>query len=108
MEDDIKTLWDKGLTMSQIAKQMNTTVGTVAGKINRRREMFAPRTPIKYQTNRPSKNPEGILKLNSNTCRFITNDDTSKPKYCLAPIKRRSYCEEHAALCYLPRRKADD
>ena len=108
MEDDIKILWDKGLTMSQIAKQMNTTVGTVAGKINRRREMFAPRTPQKYQEYRPIGNSRAILALNPNTCRFITNDDTSKPKYCLAPVKRRSYCEEHAALCYLPRRKADD
>jgi hypothetical protein len=108
MEDDIKILWDKGLTMSQIAKELGVTTGTVAGKINRRREMFTPRTPQKYQEYRPIGNSRAILALNPNTCRFITNDDTSKPKYCLAPVKRRSYCEEHAALCYLPRRKADD
>jgi hypothetical protein len=108
MENDIKILWDKGLTMSQIAKEMGVTVGVIAGKINRRREMFAPRTPIKYQLHRPIGNSKAILALNTNTCRFITNDDTSKPQYCLAPIKRRSYCEQHAALCYLPRRKADD
>lgn len=108
MEQDIKALWDRGLTMSQIARELGVTTNVIAGKISRSREMFSPRTARERFISRPSKAPEGILALKIGTCRYITNDDTSKPVYCMKPVERRAYCEHHASLCYLPRRQKDD
>jgi len=53
---------------------------------------------------RKSKND--IMSLNWRTCRFILNDDTSRPKYCCEIVTRRPYCEKHARICYIPSKGA--
>jgi hypothetical protein len=41
------------------------------------------------------------MDLNRQTCRYITNQDMSQPKYCCEPVTRGSYCALHAQICYL-------
>jgi len=47
----------------------------------------------------------GILSLRWWSCRYITNNDMSRPEYCCEKIVRGSYCQKHAKLCYLPPKK---
>lgn len=103
MENDIKALWDRGLTMKQIANELGVTRNVVAGKIQRNREMFVARTARERFMRRLAKVPKGIMGLNMNTCRYIRNDDMSEPTYCFMPVERGAYCGRHAALCYVPR-----
>jgi len=44
-----------------------------------------------------------IMNLNLNTCRYIINSDTSQAVYCCEPVTRKSYCNTHAKICYLPK-----
>ena len=48
------------------------------------------------------KKQNGIMDLNWQTCRYITNQDMSRPNYCCEKITRGSYCVYHARICYLP------
>jgi hypothetical protein len=48
------------------------------------------------------KEPVGILDLKPSSCRYIVNDNISKPLFCGSPKKIRSYCKQHADLCYVP------
>jgi len=51
------------------------------------------------------KKNNGIMDLKWSTCRYILNDDTSRPNYCCEQVTRRAYCEKHAKICYLPLKK---
>ena len=46
-----------------------------------------------------------ILSLRWGMCRYITNDDLSRPRYCCERVARGAYCERHAKICYLPPKK---
>ena len=54
----------------------------------------------------PSKNkkikPVSLLDLKSWSCRYMVNEDKTKPFFCGAPKEIRSYCKMHADLCYVP------
>ena len=54
----------------------------------------------------PSKNkkikPVSLLDLKSWSCRYMVNEDKTKPFFCGAPKEIRSYCKVHADLCYVP------
>lgn len=52
--------------------------------------------------------PIGFFELTPFTCRYIVND--GKPSqflFCDKPKVIRSYCDEHAKLCYLPPKKKE-
>ena len=48
-----------------------------------------------------------ILSLRWWMCRYITNEDMSRPEFCCETVVRGSYCKQHAKLCYLPPKKND-
>jgi len=54
----------------------------------------------------PSKNkkikPVSLLDLKSWSCRYMVNEDKTKPFFCGAPKEYISYCKVHADLCYSP------
>lgn len=112
MIDDIMHLWNQGLTLTQIARRLNTTRNVVAGKMHRAKLSgveFEPRTAFHIRKavadNTSARLDNQITRLRIDNCRFILNDDTSNPVYCCEPISRRSYCEAHALICYMPREK---
>jgi len=108
MINDIKRLWDQGYTLTQIAQYLHTTRNVIAGRMHRAKQsgiQFEPRTAAIIRTAAsPIKSSldNQITRLKITECRFITNDDTSNPVYCCKPIDRRSYCQHHADLCYMP------
>ena len=110
MINEIKDLWDKGYSLTQIARYLKTTRNVIAGKMHRAKQNgmeFEPRTAaiIRTISNVVPQSEAGIMRLKVDHCRFILNDDTSKPVYCCEPISRRSYCEAHANICYMPRER---
>jgi hypothetical protein len=114
MINDIKNLWDQGYTLTQIARHLKTTRNVIAGKMHRAKQGgmdFEKRTSaiIRKVASPVSSNLNNqITRLRADNCRFILNDDTSNPVYCCEPIDRRSYCKQHADLCYMkPERKRD-
>lgn len=95
--------------MTQIARQLKTTRNVIAGKMHRAKQggmQFEARTSaiirkspsVIHSTNLDNQ----TTRLKADNCRFILNDDTSQPVYCCEPIDRRSYCKQHADLCYMP------
>ena len=109
MINDIKQLWEQGYTLTQIARYLKTTRNVIAGKMHRAKNsgmQFEPRTSaiIRKVASAPPRieleNP--ITRLRMGECRFILNDDTSRPVYCCEPIDRKSYCKKHADICYMP------
>lgn len=49
--------------------------------------------------------PISFMELTPFTCRFVVNDGkASEFLFCGKPKMIRSYCEDHARLCYLPPR----
>jgi len=109
MINDIKDLWEQGYSLTQIARYLKTTRNVVAGRMHRAKMagmQFEPRTAAIIRKSAAStssvelENP--ITRLRLGECRYILNDDTSKPVYCCEPIHRRSYCKKHADICYMP------
>jgi hypothetical protein len=50
-----------------------------------------------------------LMFLNMASCRFIVSPDGAEAAiYCGKKIARRSYCKDHANLCYTPIRPAKD
>lgn len=112
MINDIIRLWEDGYSLTQIARHLKTTRNVVAGKMHRAKisgVVFEPRTSFhirKVSTAPISDTLENsITRLRIDSCRYILNDDTSNPVYCCEPISRRSYCEAHAQICYMPRER---
>jgi hypothetical protein len=114
MIEDIKQLWDQGYTLTQIARYLKTTRNVIAGRMHRAKQggmTFEPRTAAiirKVASPINSSLDNQITRLKITECRFILNDDTSKPVYCCEPIDRRSYCKKHADICYMPPEKKRD
>jgi hypothetical protein len=115
MINDIKHLWDQGYTLTQIARYLNTTRNVIAGRMHRAKqggmdfERRAATVVRKTQSVTPRVELENpITRLRFGECRFILNDDTSNPVYCCEPIDRRSYCKQHADICYMPAEKKRD
>jgi hypothetical protein len=115
MIQDIKQLWDQGYTLTQIARYLKTTRNVIAGRMHRAKQsgiQFEPRTAAIIR-NKPSAVQSAsldnqITRLRAENCRYILNDDTTKPVYCCEPIDRRSYCKKHADICYmLPEKRRD-
>lgn len=51
----------------------------------------------------PQANGETIVYLNMRSCKFIVSSDRSDVAiYCGKHVAVRSYCAEHAAICYQP------
>ena len=112
MLDEIKKLWAKGLSVNEIAKEFGVTKGVVSGVMHRAKKegvVFAPRTSgsirkrsISKTIDKKEKPVSNVVKLRHDSCRFILNNDMSQPIFCSNTIHYRSYCEEHAKICYVP------
>ena len=112
MLDDIKKLWATGLSTNEIAKKIGVTKGVVSGIMHRAKKegvKFAPRTTgvvrkrsVSKSVERKEKPVSNIVKLKHDSCRYILNSDMTAPIFCSNVIHHRSYCEEHARLCYIP------
>lgn len=112
MIEDIQKLWATGLSVNDIAKKMGVTKGVISGIIHRAKKegvVFAPRTSgvvrkrsISKTIDRNPKPVSNIIKLKADSCRYILNNDMTAPIFCSNTIDQRSYCKEHALICYVP------
>lgn len=105
MIKEILELWNKKHTTTQIAKELGITRGAVAGHIFRaRRDGMNVRERPAVIIRKPPTTvhfDNEITRLRIDSCRYILNDDMTKPVFCGDPISRRAYCETHAKLCYI-------
>ena len=105
MIKEILELWNKKYTTTQIAKELGITRGAVAGHIFRaRRDGMNVRERPAVIIRKPPTTvhfDNEITRLRIDSCRYILNDDMTKPVFCGDPISRRAYCETHAKLCYV-------
>lgn len=109
MIERISTLWTQGLTMTQIANDLGITKNVVAGHIHRARKSgihldARPKALKKIGVGRglSSSLDHPIMHLKRNSCRFILNEDMTKPVYCCEPVAEKSYCSVHLKQCYYP------
>jgi hypothetical protein len=112
MLQDIQKLWANGLSVNEIAKKMSVTKGVISGIIHRAKKegvVFSPRKTgvvrkksVSKTTDKHPKPVSNIVKLKHDSCRFILNSDMTQPIFCSNVIHHRSYCEEHARICYVP------
>jgi hypothetical protein len=106
MIKEIMELKAKGLSMAKIAQELNVTKGVIAGLLFRSKNDPVKRVrppavkKISVSGSVSSDIHHSIIDLKPHHCRFIKNDDTSKPIYCCKPVVARSYCAEHMKLCY--------
>jgi len=117
--EKIQTLWNEGKTIDQIAHRLHSTRGKISGLMNRAKKsgMFfsSHKTDTAMREKRvvrdkkvkeklarkPLSFDNEIIKLKYAECRFIVNEDMSNPTFCKQPIRRVSYCADHAMLCYV-------
>ena len=106
--DHLKKLWNKGLSASQIAKELgNVTRNAVIGKVHRLRLSSRP-SPIEKKA--ISFKGLSILDLTDDTCRWPFGDpQTNDFYYCGQPILAGfRYCEIHTICAYQWKRPATD
>lgn len=123
----IQTLWNQGMTGTQIGERLGMTRNAILGAIHRMRAkghdltergdgIFRPKKkrkfifkPKKIVTKIAEANgtPVGILNLTPRSCRYIVQGgNVQTTKYCNADIVGAGpYCRDHHALCYVPIRK---
>jgi hypothetical protein len=125
----VKSLWEDGLTGSEIAAKIGATRNSVLGLIARLRKIdpsvkprgrwmpqgkkptppvVKPKNPvaIKAQKQKDPDSQIGILSLKIFSCRYIVKDgDIYTRRYCGKNIDRSSYCADHYKLCYVPIKK---
>lgn len=81
-----------------IRKVKNRRIIRKAKKENRPLPVLPPPVPSKNKRIKPVS----LLDLKSWSCRYMVNEDNTKPFFCGAPKEVRSYCKVHADLCYVP------
>jgi hypothetical protein len=130
-DKEIIRLWDEGYTGSQIANEVGKTRNAIMGKIYRLRrhrvmtpvsvdvkkhnpvkfvlvpkeKPEAPKRAIKEPRPAPPKEPSpfAILDVLSGQCRYIVSGTSSRDYvFCANKQDKRSYCQEHYNLCYVP------
>ncbi len=108
---EIQKMWQNGLSTSRIAASFGVTRNVIAGAIFRAREqgMVFDKRPsaipvVKTRRVNGEAHVDYFKGLRRNSCRYIINDDTTRPIFCREPVKRVSYCAAHYALCYVPAR----
>ncbi len=88
-------------------KDMKSGILKTVKKYNANPKMFRGRLPPTPLPEMPpvKDKPIGFFELTPFTCRYIVNDGkASEFLFCGKPKMIRSYCEDHARLCYLPPR----
>jgi len=121
----IAELWNQGISSSSIAAEVGLTRNAVIGAVYRLRqrgEIMKTAEEKRPRKVRPKKilatiknmrkphelgKPVGLMKLTSQSCRFIVVEGSvEETRYCNNPIDRSSYCSEHYRICYVPPRRA--
>jgi len=112
MLNEIQQLWKQGLSVNDIAKKLDVTKGVISGIIHRAKKdgvKFEPRTTgvvrkrsVSRTIERKPKPVSNVVRLKHDSCRYILNSDMTAPIFCSNTIHHRSYCKEHARLCYIP------
>jgi hypothetical protein len=108
---EVQIMWQNGLSTARIGARFGVTRNSIAGAIFRAREqgmVFEPRpaaaSSLKTRTVTGDAHVDYFEGLRHDSCRFIINDDTTRPIFCRDPVHRVSYCAAHYAICYVPPR----
>lgn len=111
MIEEIQALWQQGFSFQEIGDKLGTTRGVISGKIHRAKlagVQFTPRAIVPKKKSigvregiKVNLKPTQITSLKREQCRFILNEDAKNPIFCEGVIHYRSYCEDHAKLCYV-------
>jgi len=124
IRNKIVCLWQEGFSGGEIAEKIGTTRNAVIGLIGRERKKgrdlrkiqtrvkpMRVKPPVKIVSIFEKKLPASMRKnlkiheLTSTSCRFIVSGEGANSIFCGDKQKRRSYCEKHAEMCYIPIRK---
>ena len=122
----LKLLIKQDLSNEQIALRMGVTKGTISGKRNRmgltesgkkylspshigprqtkqeQRKKSLDKPPIETPKPPPASSQQ-TQKLSNRGCQFpLWGFYDTGGEFCGKPIAKRSYCEEHFKLCYVP------
>lgn len=128
-KETIRDLWNSGKTGAEIGKLYGMSRCAVIGLMNRMRKKGQEvnskpkfKQPKKKRVRKETapkviaapppraKLPENIelIDLTSRSCRFVVSAVDEAPiLFCGKHIDQRSYCEEHAKICYLPSRYSE-
>ena len=120
MVEDLKKMWDEGLTTGEIGKRLNVSKNSIVGKVHRLQLPARP-SPIKKKDSgedtaeipaaktakaEPApkeKHKTMLTDLDNHTCRWPIGDPKDENfHFCGRKIKiGQTYCEEHAAVAYV-------
>ena len=130
MVEDLKKMWDEGLTTGEIGKRLNVSKNSIVGKVHRLQlsgrpspikkkdeiseEKAAPAKPAKEEkfepvAKMPVKNSHShcgktsLTDLDNHTCRWPVGDPKDENfHFCGKKVKiGQTYCEEHANIAYV-------
>jgi len=112
--EQLKDLWNQGLTTGEIGKRLGVSKNAVVGKAHRLGLKGRP-SPIKRAKAEPKKKETAvysIIDLSPQTCRWPIGD----PKlpgfhFCGKPVRPgKPYCAEHCEVAYVGsnKSKSDD
>jgi len=122
--EKIRILWNSGKTGAEIGAMYGVSRCSIIGLINRMKakgaDVFgkpkikkpkAPRIKKTMKVVAPIKKTRPTINLAENielidltprSCRYVVSEvDASPILFCGKEIEHRSYCEEHAKICYI-------
>ena len=110
--DTLKSLWNKGISITQIGKRMGMSRNSVVGKAHRLN--LARRSQSPNLAQRPAKPRPPAPAVEWTGCRWPMwghKDAPDTPGYgtiCGADIERGSYCAHHRTIAYRKSAEAGD
>lgn len=109
MDDkEIIALWNAGKTSSMLAKMAGVSCSAIIGRITRlRNKGYAVRRQAATIPRRPivCEGEPDLMNLRENDCRYIIGENAHGAIYCKQLKHYKSYCEQHAELCYVTARQ---
>lgn len=118
--DDVKALYEKGLTYGQISKELGLTRCTIAGVIRRLKKKGSVKCdrlrlpPVVIRKPKPKPDPKAVAKpsevdgsefmdLRRDQCRFPIRSEGTKHWFCTSDkIEGSSYCAYHSSTTRTP------
>ena len=105
-DEELRRLWDQGLSTSRIGDRLGVTKNAVVGRAHRlnlpSRERVVTTRGVRPVPRKQIRQIRGIslANLSDDGCRWIGDDGL----YCGQKITRGRYCDEHAAASYVETR----
>jgi len=103
INEELYVKFKQGMTTTELAKQYGMTKNAVIGRIDRLRRKVAAG---QQREPRVTKQRCTIMELTVDSCRYIV--DETNGLYCGEQRTKKSFCAEHARLCYRSEKLTDE